>query len=87
MSRLRLIFNIEDAGTKASYFEKIHVSMNKENVDFVQRLAWYIAKAHHKRSMQLNDQKQYKGAYKECNMALQFFNIHMETFSNNRQRY
>ena len=57
MSRIRLIFTREDAQTKAAYYESLYVSMNKESVDLIQRLAWYIAKAHHKTCMSLYDEK------------------------------
>lgn len=49
MGRLNIIFSGEPSKTKADYFEKIFVSMNKANVDLVMRLAWNIMKAYHKR--------------------------------------
>ena len=40
MARLETIYSNETSEVKAEYFEKVFVRINKENVDFVQRLAW-----------------------------------------------
>lgn len=70
MSRLRFIFTDEDSETRAEYFEKVYVKMNKTQVDLGMRLAWYIAKAYHKRSLQLHDQKSTKLAFSAINQAV-----------------
>lgn len=87
MSRLRLIFISENSDGKASYYESLYVSMNKSNVDMVQRLTWYIAKAHHLTGMKLANNKDFKGAYMQSNKALQYLSIHRETYENNKERY
>ena len=51
MGRLLVIFSGEACETRADYFEKIFVRMNKENAGLVQRIAWYICKACHKRTI------------------------------------
>lgn len=51
MGRLNLIFGDEPSKTKADYFEKIFVNINKANVDLVMRLAWNIMKAYYKRTI------------------------------------
>ena len=53
MGRLRLIFSEEACETRADYYEKVFVKMNKESADLAQRLAWYISKAYLKRTLQL----------------------------------
>lgn len=53
----------------------------------MQRLAWFISRAYHKRAIQLHDAKKYKDAYSAANSALQFLQIHDETFRKNKRTY
>ena len=87
MARLRDIFCDEACDVRADYFEKVFFKMNKESVDLVQRLTWYISSAYLKRSLQLSDAKKAKEAFSAINQALQYLNIHQEALTNNCQRY
>lgn len=51
MARLRVIFRGETSQTKAQYFEKVYVRMNKQSVDLLCRLSWYISQAYKKHAL------------------------------------
>ena len=57
MNRLLIILQRESCESRADYLEKIYVKINKKSVDLVQRLAWEISAAYHKRALQLLDNK------------------------------
>ena len=67
--------------------EKILVKVNKANVDLVMRLTWYISKAEHKSAIMLHNSRRYKEAFTGIQRALQFYNMHEETYIKHNQKY
>ena len=87
MARLNLMFGEKESRNRAFYMEKILIKVNKANVDLVMRLTWYISKAEHKSAIMFHNSRRFKDAFSAIQRALQFYNMHEETYTKYNQKY